>query len=235
MENLVQILKDEKEENAAEGIYEWLQIAFAFHSCRIDGNQTTYKWVRRLFRHRNEKEAENSYDHAEIIEHFQLFDAMIESVRKPLTVELIKSLHKTLRDDTEDYLYRNDIAPGEFRVKEPLKTGCKPEDIAKEMDMLLGDFSEGGKIKKMSMTDIAQFHLRFEKIHPFPDDNGAIGRMLITKQCLENNLPPAIPGDDTKNIYFSAFTKEDPVKAMEDYLKKEQWLYERMLGWWGMK
>ena len=161
-----------------------------------------------------------------------MFDAMLESIHKPLTVDMIKGFHRILRDDTEDYLVRNGVPSGEFRTKEPESFGCRPEDILPEMNALISDFKEDGKNRRIDMTDIARFHLRFEDIHPFPDDNGPIGRMLIAKQCLDNDMVPAIPGQDTGKTYFAAFGAEDPLKAMQEYLKKEQWLYARMLNWW---
>ena len=230
MEHLLDRLREEKDEQRGEGVYEWLQTMFAFHSCRIEGNKTGYQDIRRLFRNKDKREEENTFDHTEIIEHFQLFDEMLDSVGKPLSLEMLQSFHRTFRDDTEDYLYKNNCEPGTFRSEEGDK-GCAPSDIAEEMDRFMADYKAAMHSREVTIGTAAQFHLRFERIHPLPDDNGSMGRILLVKQCLEAELAPAIPGEDRRLSYLAAFTAEDPLAAMTEFLKKEQVVYERALHW----
>ena len=231
MEQLLSILQEEKDKQTPQGVYEWLQIITAFHSCRIEGNATSYQDARFLFLHRNERDWENSYDHTELIEHFQLFDAMLDSIGKPLTPDMIRDYHVVQRDDTEDYEYKNNAKPGEYRQTDGKEVGCPAVDIPGEMEQLIAQFHKSMRAKSMTLSDIAQFHLQFERIHPFPDDNGSIGRILILRQCLESSLAPAVPGSDTRHAYYAAFDAEDPSAALANYLRKEQEVYGRMLTW----
>ena len=107
--------------------------------------------------------------------------------------------------------------------------------------MLLRDLtkvyiSEYEEMDEITLEDIIDFHYKFELIHPFQDGNGRVGRMIILKQCLDNNIIPIIIRDDNKAEYYRSLNKaqhENDYSSLVKYFQKEQKYYvdntEKML------
>lgn len=91
---------------------------------------------------------------------------------------------------------------GEYK-KLPNEVGgietTRPENVSSKMKALLEEYNSK---KKKSLEDIIDFHVQFERIHPFQDGNGRVGRLIMFKECLKNNIVPFIIGDDLKLYYY---------------------------------
>lgn len=98
----------------------------------------------------------------------------------------------------------------------------------KDIEEMNGLLEEYQKIEEITLCDIAKFHAKFENIHPFQDGNGRVGRMIILKQCLENDIIPIIIRDVNKaeyNRYLNKAQHEHDYHGLAAYLKKEQQFY----------
>jgi len=76
---------------------------------------------------------------------------------------------------------------------------CPPSDVPARMKGLLASYHQ---IEKKTLADIVDFHHRFEVIHPFQDGNGRVGRLVMFKECLANNIVPFIIDEELKFFYY---------------------------------
>ncbi len=140
-------------------------------------------------------------DVIETANHFRCVDLVIDAAKAPLTEKLIKELHATLKTGTSDSR-QSWFAVGDYK-KVPNEGGgmetASPEDVADKMRALLTEYS--GKHSK-ALDDLIDFHVRFERIHPFQDGNGRVGRLILFKECLKYGIVPFIIEDDLKLFYY---------------------------------
>lgn len=99
-----------------------------------------------------------------------------------------------------------------------------PEDVEKALNELLNWYK---KIKKVTLEDIIEFHVRFERIHPFGDGNGRVGRMIMFKECLKHDIMPFIILDDHRPYYMRGLKVYNNDKLfLIDTIKNERDIYE---------
>jgi Fic family protein len=140
-------------------------------------------------------------DIIETINHFRCIDYIIDHTEERMTEEMVKHLHLILKTGTSGS-FKEWFAVGEYK-RLPNEVGgqktCPPEEVHKRMKVLLNEYNSK---KKISLEDILDFHVRFERIHPFQDGNGRVGRLLLFKECLANNIVPFIITDELKMFYY---------------------------------
>lgn len=163
--------------------------------------------------------------------HFKLFDYMIDNVDKLLTKEMIIEMNKILKRNTsdEDDLRYNvggfKIVLNTIGVINEIKT-TEPKNVEKELDKLLNLYNLK---KQVSIEDIIDFHFNFERIHPFGDGNGRVGRMIMFKECLRNNIIPFIVLNDDRSYYLRGLKEyENDKMYLIDTIKHEQDIYEKI-------
>ena len=159
-----------------------------------------------------EKEVLNVDDVIETVNHFHCIDIIIDSARVVLTEKFIKDFHFILKNGTSDS--RKDwFAVGDYK-KLPNEVGGMdttiPEEVADKMKTLLMEYN--AKDAK-TFEDILDFHVKFERIHPFQDGNGRIGRLIMFKECLKNNIVPFIVDDNLKMFYYRGLKEWDNEKG----------------------
>ena len=214
---LLEILQEEKASKYPGGIYHKTQIDLTYNSNHIEGSRLTHDQTRYIFETNTigvENEVLNVDDVIETANHFRCIDMMIDDAKTALTEKLIKELHLTLKSGTSDS--RKDwFAVGDYK-KMPNEVGgmttALPEEVAEKMKILLEEYK--GKEKK-NFEDILDFHVKFERIHPFQDGNGRVGRLIMFKECLKYNIVPLIIEDDLKMFYYRGLKEWDHEK---DYL-----------------
>ena len=200
---LLNILKEEKDMRLKGGIYHKTQIALTYNSNHIEGSTLTEEQTRLIFETNTIGETKGIKvdDIVETNNHFKCFDLVIDNAKKPLTEKFIKELHFTLKVGTSDSL-KSWFNVGDYKSR-PNEVGgnetCQPENVAKEMKQLLTIYNS---IKNKTIEDIIEFHYYFESIHPFQDGNGRIGRLIMFKDCLANNIVPFIIEDEIKMYYY---------------------------------
>ncbi len=233
---LIEILKSEKESRLSGGIYHKIQIDLTYNSNHIEGSRLTHEQTRYIFETNTvgfENEALNVDDIVETVNHFKCIDIIIENAENKLAEKIIKQLHETLKRGTADSR-KEWFAVGEYK-KFPNEVGgmetAAPEETAEKMKKLLDDYNSNS-VK--NFENILDFHYRFEKIHPFQDGNGRVGRLIMFKECLKYNIVPFIISDDLKMFYYrglrewerekgyltdTCLTAQDRFKAVLDYFK----------------
>ena len=196
--------KEQKANKCSGGIYHKTQIELTFNSNHIEGSQLSHDQTRYIYETNTigiDGESVNVDDIIETVNHFRCVDVVIEDAKKVLSEKFIKNLHYTLKNGTSDS--RKDwIAIGDYK-KYPNEVGgietAKPEEVAKKMKSLLKDYNSK-KVK--TLEDILDFHVKFERIHPFQDGNGRVGRLIMFKECLKYNIVPFFIVDDLKMFYY---------------------------------
>lgn len=233
---LLDILKEEKASKRTGGIYHKTQIDLTYNSNHIEGNRLTHDQTRYIFETNTvgvEKEVLNVDDIIETANHFRCIDMIIDNVNVMLTEKFIKEIHLILKNGTSDS--RKDwFAVGDYK-KFPNEVGgietILPEDVKNEMKKLLTEYN---KKEKKTFEDILDFHVKFERIHPFQDGNGRVGRLIMFKECLKYNIVPFIIEDNLKLFYYRGLkewnnekgyltdiclTAQDKYKAYLDYFR----------------
>ena len=236
VKTLLSILQEEKRTKYAGGIYHKTQIDLTYNSNHIEGSRLTHDQTRYMFETNTigvEKDVLNVDDVIETANHFQCIDMIIDNAKKALTEKFMKELHLVLKSGTSDS--RKDwFAVGDYK-KIPNEVGgmdtALPEEVADKMKALLTEYN--GK-EERTFEDILDFHVKFERIHPFQDGNGRVGRLIMFKECLKYNIIPFIIEDNLKMFYYrglkewnnekgyltdTCLTAQDKYKAYLDYFR----------------
>ena len=233
---LLDILLEEKASKYSGGIYHKVQIDLTYNSNHIEGSRLTHEQTRLIFETNTigvEKEVLNVDDVIETANHFHCVDMIIASAKTTLSEKFIKELHLVLKNGTSDSR-KEWFAVGDYK-KIPNEVGgmdtVLPEKVADEMKALLREYN--GKTR-ITFEDILDFHVKFERIHPFQDGNGRIGRLIMFKECLKHNIVPFIIEDNLKMFYYrglkewnkeqgyltdTCLSAQDKFKAYLDYFR----------------
>ena len=203
--NVLDILREQKEIKLKGNLYHNTQIVFAYNTNHIEGSKLTEDQTRYIYETNTllaEKDSiTNLDDILETANHFKLVDYMLDIANKKLTEKIIKEFHKILKEGTSDS--RKDwFAIGDYKKLANEIGGVKttdPKNVEKEMKKLLEWYES---LNKITINEIIEFHAKFEKIHPFQDGNGRIGRIIAFKECLKNNIVPFIILDKDKLFYY---------------------------------
>ena len=235
-ETLLDILRMEKKQKLSGGIYHKIQVDLTYNSNHIEGSRLSHDQTRYIFETNTigfENGAVNVDDVVETANHFKCIDMIIDSANYPLSERFIKELHSVLKSGTSDS--RKDwFVVGDYK-KIPNEVGGRdtalPEEVADKMKNLLAEYN--GKEEK-TFEDILDFHVKFERIHPFQDGNGRVGRLIMFKECLKYNIVPFIIEDSLKMFYYrglkewnnekgyltdTCLTAQDKYKAYLDYFR----------------
>ena len=228
--NLLDILQREKNASLSGGIYHKVQIELTYNSNHIEGSRLTHDQTRYIFETNTIGVANDSVNVDDIVEtsnHFRCIDMIIENATGILTEGFIKELHRVLKNGTSDSR-QSWFAVGDYK-KLPNEVGGSnttlPENVSGEMKALLSSYNAK---KEKTFEEILDFHHRFERIHPFQDGNGRVGRLILFKECLRNNIVPFIIDEELKMFYYrglSEWTRErgfltDTCLAAQDKFKR---------------
>lgn len=201
---LLHFLKEQKEMNLKGGIYHRTQIDLTYNSNRIEGSKLSHEQTRFIFETNTiglTKETVNVDDIIETLNHFKCIDLIIDKANAKLTESIIKELHFLLKSGTSDSR-KSWFNVGEYK-KLPNEVGgnetVSPKEVTQKMKQLLVNYN---KIEQKTINDIVEFHYNFEIIHPFQDGNGRVGRLIMFKECLANNIVPFIIDEELKFYYY---------------------------------
>lgn len=232
---LLAALKEQKEMGMKGGVYHKTQIDLTYNSNHIEGSKLTHEQTRYIFETNTigmTDDVLNVNDILETVNHFRCIDLVIEHATDDLSAGFIKELHGVLKNGTSDS--RKDwFAVGDYK-RLPNEVGgeetCPPELVVERMDALLDDYLASER----RFEDILDLHVRFERIHPFQDGNGRVGRLVMFKECLANAIVPFIITDELKFFYYrglrewghingyltdTCLTAQDQYKTSLDYFR----------------
>ena len=201
---LLDILKEEKKAKLRGGIYHRVQVDLTYNSNHIEGSRLTHDQTRYIYETNTigiVDEAVRVDDIIETTNHFRCIDFIIDKANASLSETIIKQLHYLLKSGTSDS--RKDwFAVGEYK-RLPNEVGgmdtTMPEEVAEKIKSLLTWYNS---LENVTFEDIIEFHVRFEIIHPFQDGNGRVGRLIMFKECLKNNIVPFIIDENHKLFYY---------------------------------
>lgn len=229
-QTLLDILQREKKASLSGGIYHKVQIELTYNSNHIEGSRLTHDQTRYIFETNTIGVANDNVNVDDIVEtanHFRCIDIVIENATSVLTEGFIKELHRVLKNGTSDSRQSWFIV-GDYK-RLPNEVGGRdttlPENVSGEMRSLIKTYNEN---KEKTFEEILDFHYRFERIHPFQDGNGRVGRLILFKECLRCNIVPFIIDEELKMFYYrglSEWSRErgyltDTCLAAQDKFKK---------------
>ena len=201
---LLDIMKEQKASKYPGGIYHKTQIELTYNSNHMEGSRLTHDQTRYIFETNTigmENEIINVDDVIETANHFRCIDLIIDNAKAVLTEKFIRELHLVLKNGTADSR-KEWFAVGEYK-KLPNEVGgmetALPEEVPDKMKALLAAYNAKEVI---TLEDILEFHVKFERIHPFQDGNGRVGRLIMFKECLKHNIVPFIIEDRLKLYYY---------------------------------
>lgn len=236
MSPLLAALREQKEMRMKGGIYNRIQIDLTYNSNHIEGSRLTKEQTRYIFETNTlgiTSENTRIDDIMETVNHFRCIDYVIDHATDKITETHIKQLHLILKTNTSDS-HKPWFAVGDYKrlanaVGE--EETAQPEEVHKKMKALLATYHA---IQKIQFDDILDFHVRFERIHPFQDGNGRVGRLIMFWQCLQSNTVPFIITDDLRLFYYrgiqnwgningylrdTCLTAQDNFKGVLDYYR----------------
>ena len=196
-----------------------MQVLFGYNSNHIEGSKLTYDQTRYIFETNSISSRENILvdDIIETLNHFKCFDYIIDIAECKLSEKIIKEIHLKLKYNTVNKLK---FKIGDYKTLSNVVGGLEttaPEDVHSEMIELLDWYND---IENVDIKDIVEFHYRFERIHPFQDGNGRVGRLIALKECLKNNIIPFIILDEKKMLYYN---------GLKNYTRDKNYLIDTCL------
>lgn len=233
---LLEVLREEKESKTKGGIYHKVQIDLTYNSNHIEGSRLSHDQTRYIYETNTigmKDEIINIDDIVETVNHFKCIDMIIDNANYKLSERFIKQLHFVLKSGTSDS--RKDwFAVGEYK-RYPNEVGgmetVLPKQVEERVQQLLNQYNQN---KTKTFEEVLEFHYEFETIHPFQDGNGRVGRLILFKECLRNNLVPFIIDEELKLYYYrglhewksdrgylrdTCLTAQDKFKRYLDYFR----------------
>jgi len=211
---LLNHLKEQKDMRLKGGIYHRTQVDLTYNSNRIEGSRLTLDQTRFIFETNTIGVTGESVNVDDIIEtnnHFRCIDLIINKAKSKLTETFIKELHFLLKSGTSDS--RKDWFKVGAYKKLPNEVGgnetCPPNKVPLKMKELLENYNN---LEAKTIEDIVDFHHKFEVIHPFQDGNGRVGRLIMFKECLANNIVPFIIDEDLKLFYYRGLSQWENIR-----------------------
>lgn len=221
---ILETLREQKDMKLKGNLYHNTQIIFAYNTNHIEGSKLTEDQTRYIFETNTilfEGETVASVDDIlETANHFKLVDYMLDKAEENLSEDIIKEFHKILKEGTMDSRkewfmvgdYKKIVnEAGNMKTSTPRQT---PKDMVKLMEWY-------NSLEKITINEIIEFHVRFEKIHPFQDGNGRVGRIIMFKECLKNNIIPFIILDKDKLFYY---------RGLKEYKNEKGYLIDTCLN-----
>ena len=208
---LAQKLLRQKKKKSFHGLYDYVQINLTYSSCRMASNRLTRQQVETIFTKGKVSvsfEPMKVSDLVEVLNHCVCVDYILDHAQESLTPKFIKDLHYQLVFGTVDDR-RKRVAPGQYRS--PKSSRKVPfmlpaDQVSSKLKALIAEYEA---LTEVERRDILRFHVRFERIFPFEDCNGRIGRLILFKECLRHDVMPFIIDDKRRARYLEGLREWD--------------------------
>lgn len=211
---LLQTLRDEKSIRLSGGLYHELQVRLTYNSNHIEGSRLSEDQTRLIFETNTIDAGEGVPvdDIIEAVNHFRAIDYCIDMAEEPLNEDIIKELHRILKQSTKDASLPW-FAVGDYKTRPNMVGGIETaqlDEVATRIRALLGEYEAKSEV---DIYDIIRFHYEFERIHPFQDGNGRVGRLIALKECLRFGIVPFIIEDSKKMFYYRGLSEWEQEKG----------------------
>ena len=229
---LLDILKEQKTSKYSGGIYHKTQIDLTYNSNHIEGSKLSEDQIRLIFETNTVDVGEGIPvdDIIETVNHFRAIDYVIDHAEEPLTEDIIKELHRILKQSTKDSTL-SWFAVGDYKKRANVVGGretAKPKDVPARMKALLSDYES---LDAVSIENVIEFHYNFERIHPFQDGNGRVGRLIALKECLRHGIVPFIIEDSKKMFYYRGLSEWESERGyLTDTCLDDQDTFKKLLS-----
>lgn len=197
-------LLEERKNGLKGGLYHKTQVSLTYNSNRIEGSKLTEEQTRYVFETKTVGFDADGLPVDDIIEtsnHFRAFDYLLDTIDEDLSKKIIKTFHKILKEGTSDS-HKAYFNVGDWK-KIPNEVGdiktSLPENVDQDMAKLLEEYSSKQEVR---FEDLVAFHEHFERIHPFQDGNGRVGRLILFRECLKHDIVPFVIDHDKKLFYY---------------------------------
>lgn len=233
-----QALIEQRKINLSGNLYHKTQLDFAYNTNHIEGSTITPDETASIYDTGTILTSENKIivlkDATETKNHFTLFKYMLDTIDEKLNEDMIKKFHFILKDGTltdEEKVWFN---VGEYKkIKNFVGniTTSLPSEVSKDMMELLKWYDS---IDKKTILDIIEFHVKFEMIHPFQDGNGRVGRMIMFRECLYNDIMPFFIEERNKEFYIRGikeYQNGNDKNYLIDTCLNSQDNYEKMVNY----
>lgn len=208
---LAKKLVRQKKKKNFHGLYDYVQTDLTYSSSRMASNRLTRQQVETIFKKGKVSvsfEPMKVSDLVEVLNHCVCVDYILDHVEEPLSQKFIKHLHYQLTFGTVDER-RKKVTPGQYRTKNSYRTEpfMSPSDrISDKLKALVAEYES---LDEVDRREILDFHVRFERIFPFEDCNGRIGRLIMFKECLRHEVMPFILDDKRRGRYLEGIREWD--------------------------
>jgi Fic family protein len=235
MPGLLARLREERDMRLKGGIYHQTQVRLCFNSNRIEGSRLSEAQTRFIYETNSialeDGETANVDDIIETANHFACFDYMLSVADAPLSEEIIKELHRLLKSGTSD-AKKAWFKVGAYKARPNMVGGQEtsaPAQAAGDVRELLALYQ---RKTPLALEDLAAFHQKFERIHPFQDGNGRVGRLILFKECLGSEIMPFIIDEGHKMYYYRGLQEFDQTpEYLVDTFRSAQDDYAALVGY----
>ena len=205
-----------------EKLFRALRVSITHHSNAIEGTTLSFGETKELLEFGYTASHKPLSEQLVILGFAKAYDVIIREASNPnniLNSSFIKDIHSIMFEDamkvTPQYLEK---PIGAYRLDNRYIKGVDieltpPNKISQEIENLLFRFVSN----KMDLKQIAEFHILFERIHPFADGNGRVGRLIMAYQAIQNNYIPPLITNDERDLYLKAI---NDVNEFEKFLEK---------------
>jgi len=202
-------------------LFSVLRVEITHHSNKIEGVTLDYGETKKLLEDGITAFNKPLSDHLITLGFANAYDEILRSSysNNQLTSDYIKDIHTLIFDEALKICPNKVDRPvGAYRKDERYITGV---DFEISNPILISNHIENLLFQKtpISIEEIAKFHIDFEKIHPFADGNGRVGRLLMTRQFIQNDLIPPLIKNDFRKEYIKAMNN---IKELYNFLKLAQ-------------
>ena len=212
---LVKHLQRQRTKKIYHGLYDYIQINFCYSSNRLASNRLMLTQVEEVYKKGKVSTGFEPIKVDDLIEaynHIACVSHIIDTAANRISQSYIRKLHAMLSYGTMAER-KLQFHPGEYR-RDTCTIGktktTPPKNINSQMNALIAEYES---LDKVELAQILDFHVRFERIHPFTDGNGRLGRLLMFKECLRHEITPFILDDKRRTEYLQGIREWDMDKS----------------------
>jgi Fic family protein len=213
---LAKLLVRQKTKKIYHGLYDYVHINLTYSSSRMASNRLTRNQVETIFKKGKVSvsfEPMKVSDVIEILNHKACIDYVLDHINNQLSLSFIKKLHLMLMAGTVDERTKK-VTAGEFRsatFEHRTRELIPSSQMKVELEQLIKKYEALQRVEDMDLLD---FHVAFEKLAPFEDGNGRVGRLILFKECLRHDVVPFIIDDKKRKSYLEGIKEWEQDKVI---------------------